>query len=481
LCLQNKAMRMLSSQKVEEDNKKLLRYYGLTRNGQVDFENKRYGLAINHFKKAKELYPYDIKPYGHLASIYYILENAKEAHFYFEKALLLAYIYLDSALISQLLYYIHYNNTRRNDAKKQKPANIKPKALAKTKPALPQPEGEANTSPEGGNELEPDQYGDTSLEEELSPEDEVSIVNALSHYDEEISQQEASQEIDQQQNIPAQEKQKNIPAQENTTNETYTPNPIYAARLAIWEDLLTQLKNCDTPKKENRHDGINKIIAIAKTTPEINFSDTAQCRKRMEGITSIIDECTWRSSTLSPWSNSNLFKRENAGRNKEVDLFYRAFTQIETNIQYYPSIRTAEEVLIAQQKREAIIDLENEIERLNRMPARLFAHSDVKIDADYVLINAILHSKQTETMADLSTPARLQKLLVTSHEGKVRQWKDSTGRVLNMTVAWALTMKRGFSDEPSRSEKKLNTFRQLPDPRKIIKNFSSDNNLRLRV
>lgn len=89
---------------------------------------------------------------------------------------------------------------------------------------------------------------------------------------------------------------------------------------------------------------------------------------------------------------------------KKLDVIFRAIAEFDANLRSWPSIKTLEQLLIAQQKREACQALYKDVTRLvyklnEATDSKAAAALQMKIDAYQSLINAILRSDKDERLS----------------------------------------------------------------------------------
>jgi hypothetical protein len=160
------------------------------------------------------------------------------------------------------------------------------------------------------------------------------------------------------------------------------------------------------------------------------------------------------------WSNlvSSCKKYQNSllrSRTPKVDLLCRAIVEFEANFRYWPNIKTLDELIIAQQKREAINNyIDQERKRLKK--------GDMKLDAYQALANNILNSKENETLSQLLEEGSKSLTTTVTH---------NKGKDYPETIEGILSYKRGIFTSEADSKKALDKLRDELvdiDPRTVL-------------
>lgn len=259
---------------------------------------------------------------------------------------------------------------------------------------------------------------------------------------------------------------KNLVNENKVTSQTANKQHILQSYTAarVWEDVLEKLFSFPS---DCRHDGINNMQAHAaavQTDLKINEG------KNLEIINNLIDIGDSRSSLVHRFkrniSQYNFFNSQ-PKHDAEVSLIYRALGQFDKNLRFNSSIKTFEELLIAQQKRDVIEELKKEIDRLWEENSMFEVSTDMKIDAYYTLIDTIKASSPKELVTTILSDNNLK--ILKQEKGKWRR-RDGGNRV---TVLEALNSDRGFGFVTSTSSKKIAELQKLPDPAKIINSLSN--------
>ena len=121
-------------------------------------------------------------------------------------------------------------------------------------------------------------------------------------------------------------------------------------------DILEHLKNI----QPGYHGGLTDIQALSQKIS----GDCKSGNWNPDDFQSIVRKCQKRTTDWKSFlSGLGFFGMANA-RDPGVDLLYRAIAQYEENLKMYPGIKTLEQLMIAQQKRDLIKTFNSEINRL---------------------------------------------------------------------------------------------------------------------
>lgn len=246
-------------------------------------------------------------------------------------------------------------------------------------------------------------------------------------------------------------------------------------RLSLLGNILQDFQNFNTGP--DQPEGLANLIKLAKNAqndPLIVQAMIEECQFQC-GHFQALKLGNFTSLMQNRLFSSNLFSCLPGARDPGLNLLYRALAEYYDNILFDKNIKTLEELLIAQQKREVIEEIEEEIKRLSwdesliseKLPG-LYRSSDFKIDAYYALMFAIKKSPSGKSIQDLLVPQNLETIFVKDINGTDRYVIEEGKARKPLNVSDALSYIRGAGFRATTSAKKLDELRNLPKPSDIL-------------
>ena len=222
-------------------------------------------------------------------------------------------------------------------------------------------------------------------------------------------------------------------------------------------NIMTTLDELDEAKCDN---GLKALCKLSKKNSKENWNK-------------IIEECQSRTSSWSINSLYRFFSSSNNARDQQIDLLYRAIANFNGNIIFNRNIKSLEQLIIVQQKREVIEKCIEEINRL--MPSsmensfsvvtQLGDYSDLKVDAYRTLIAVIKNSDPDKKIEDILKKENLSTIpVIVGGErvsGKKTKFYQNSKKLdgVRINIEEALSSRRLFKSYESTSEKTLNEIR----------------------
>lgn len=234
---------------------------------------------------------------------------------------------------------------------------------------------------------------------------------------------------------------------------TYTSKDISALMLGLpgYSNICEELKELNP---NDRHEGIRNIVASV-TNDNISYS-------------SIIDECRYRTSSTSSIGGflKHSILHNVSPRSDAADLLYRAFAEFNLNTKLFSKLSTLPQLLIAQQKRDAINVIHQEIKRLSLPSIGSGLYGGARVGDISQLANdkIIAYRKLIDLLVSSSIDLSLQVVLQDAFKNK--QELD----VLNKTG--------GF--KTATSKKVITELLKAAEPNDMIETLKNTNILNLK-